>query len=110
MSTNFANFKIYFSCASVVSYLFWWKLFLPFGCRAVKDMDYVIHMAGPFPSVEPEDEAEVLNPTVQGTLSVLRACAQTRTVKRVVLTSSVFAVNGKEFDSSPRLKNSPRWQ
>lgn len=60
---------------------------------AVKDMDYVIHMAGPFPSVEPEDEAEVLNPTVQGTLSVLHACAQTRTVKRVVLTSSVFAVN-----------------
>jgi dihydroflavonol-4-reductase len=56
------------------------------GCR------YVLHVASPFPLADPADENELIRPAVQGTLRVLRACAASGTVKRVVLTSSVAAV------------------
>ena len=68
--------------------------------RAVKDVTYVIHVASPFPSSQPKDENEVIQPAVEGTQSVLKACVATKTVKRVVLTSSCVAVNCKYVWSS----------
>lgn len=59
---------------------------------AVADMDYVLHVASPLPLATPRDENEVIRPAVEGTLNVLRACAKTPSVKRVVLTSSAMAV------------------
>lgn len=56
------------------------------------DCDYVLHTASPFPAAAPRDEDEVIKPAVEGTLSVLRACADSGTVKRVVLTSSCSAI------------------
>jgi len=53
---------------------------------------YVLHVASPFPLEDPADEDEVLRPAVQGTLRVLRASAESGTVRRVVLTSSVAAI------------------
>nr|KAG5693042.1 hypothetical protein BaRGS_028802 [Batillaria attramentaria] len=40
----------------------------------------------------PANEEEVIKPAVEGTLSVLRACAKSHTVKRVVFTSAGFVV------------------
>jgi nucleoside-diphosphate-sugar epimerase len=63
--------------------------------NAVKDCTYVIHTASPFPNEVPRDENEVIKPAVNGTLFVFRACVQEGSkVKRVVLTSSVAAING----------------
>lgn len=56
------------------------------GCR------YVLHVASPFPLEDPADEDELIRPAVGGTLRVLRASAESGSVKRVVLTSSVAAV------------------
>ena len=67
------------------------EIFLLF-FSAVKDSDYVIHVASPFPSAPPETEDEVLAPAVKGTKSVLEACANSGTVKRVIVTSSVVAI------------------
>ena len=58
---------------------------------AVQGCDYVQHVASPFPSSVPKDEDEVIKPAVEGTLRVLRACADAG-VKRVVLTSSYAAI------------------
>ena len=63
---------------------------LPFS--AVKDCDYVIHVASPFPNAPPEKEDEVLTPAVEGTKRVLEACAKSGTVKRVIVTSSAVAI------------------
>lgn len=60
--------------------------------RAVKGCTYVYHIASPFTVSSPRDENELIRPAVEGTLNVLKACAESGTVKRVVLTSSVVAV------------------
>lgn len=65
---------------------------------AVKDCTYVLHTASPVPSKEPNHEDEIIKPAVNGTLSVLRACAQEGSkVKRVVFTSSMAAIAGDSY-------------
>lgn len=70
----------------------------------VKGCKYVIHTASPFPAVNPPNEADVIQPAVQGTLNILKAVGPE--VRRVVLTSCVSAIhaghksppNGLVFD------------
>src|SRR3954452_9308982 len=57
------------------------------GCR------YVLHVASPFPAVQPKDPDELIVPAREGALRVLRAALDAG-VERVVLTSSVAAVRG----------------
>lgn len=59
---------------------------------AVKECTYVIHVASPFPSESPKNEDEVIKPAVEGTKSILEACANAGCVKRVVVTSSCVAI------------------
>lgn len=59
--------------------------------QAVAGCDYVLHVASPFPSIQPKDEDELIIPAREGALRVLRA-ARDKKVKRVVLTSSFAAV------------------
>ena len=63
--------------------------------KAVEGCMYVFHVASPFPdpAKTPKDENELIKPAVEGTKSVLQACVDAGTVKRVVLTSSVAAVS-----------------
>ena len=65
--------------------------------NAVKDCDYVLHTASPFPIVADES---IVKTAVDGTLAVLRACAKEKSVKKVVLTSSCAAVNGKPVNNN----------
>jgi nucleoside-diphosphate-sugar epimerase len=59
--------------------------------EAMNDIDYVLHIASPFPLFIPDHEDELIIPAVQGTLRVLRAAHKAR-VKRVVQVSSVAAI------------------
>ncbi|NYI07288.1 SDR family oxidoreductase [Allostreptomyces psammosilenae] len=59
---------------------------------AVAGCDYVLHVASPFPATPPADESDLIVPARDGALRVLRA-ARRGGVKRVVLTSSVAAID-----------------
>ena len=59
--------------------------------EALKGCAYVLHVASPFLLEEPKDENELIAPAVQGTKRVI-AAAQLAGVKRLVLTSSTFAI------------------
>ena len=59
--------------------------------EAVKGSKYVLHVASPFFLGEPENEDVFIKPAVEGTLRVLKACADAD-VQKVVLTSSFAAV------------------
>lgn len=66
---------------------------------AAEDCDYVMHVASPLPNETPKSEDELIRPAVEGTLRVLRAAANAD-VKRVVLTSSIAAVNSGRRDQA----------
>jgi dihydroflavonol-4-reductase len=59
--------------------------------EAIAGCDYVLHVASPFPPVQPNDPDELIVPARDGALRVLRASLDAA-VKRIVLTSSVAAV------------------
>ncbi|GIY35260.1 cinnamoyl-CoA reductase 1 [Caerostris darwini] len=63
--------------------------------EAVKDCSYVIHTASPFPSAPPANADDVIKPALDGTKNVLQACADSGSVKRVVVTSSIVAIHGE---------------
>jgi len=58
---------------------------------AMTGCTYVIHVASPFVLAEPRNENDLIAPAVEGTRRVM-AAAQRAGVKRLVLTSSTFAV------------------
>ncbi|EME45951.1 hypothetical protein DOTSEDRAFT_32655 [Dothistroma septosporum NZE10] len=62
--------------------------------EAIKDVSYVIHIASPLPNAaESGDfEATLIQPAVQGTLSMLEAAQKSGTVKRIVITSSCLSI------------------
>ena len=66
--------------------------------KAVQDMDYVIHVASPLPLTNPLDENEVIKPALEGTLNIMRAAYNNKTVKRVVVTSSGLAIAGYKWE------------
>lgn len=61
--------------------------------EAARGCDYVLHVASPFPPVQPKDPDELIVPAREGTLRVLKASLDAG-VRRVVVTSSVAAVRG----------------
>jgi len=64
------------------------------GCR------YLHHVASPVPLLEPKDEDELVRPAREGALRVLGAAAAAG-VERVVMTSSVAAVNQGLYEDRP---------
>lgn len=75
---------------------------------ALAGVDAVLHVASPFPSTPPRDENELIRPAVDGTLRVLRASVAAD-VRRVVLTSSVAAVNTGHPRGEHRLRTEADW-
>lgn len=62
----------------------------PFTAHA--DVDVVLHMASPFVVTVDDPQRDLVDPAVEGTLSMMRAAAANPRVRRVVLTSSVAAI------------------
>src|SRR5205814_4763246 len=62
------------------------------GCR------HVLHVASPFPPVQPKDPDELIVPAREGALRVLRAALDAG-VERVAMTSSIAAVRSDRRSS-----------
>ena len=77
--------------------------------EAVAGCTYVLHVASPFPAEIPKDEMELIGPAVEGTKRVLRACAESGTVKRVVMTSSVAAIAFGHTDGHDTVRTEADW-
>ncbi|TXG62694.1 hypothetical protein EZV62_009688 [Acer yangbiense] len=67
---------------------------------AIEGCTGVLHVATPIDFEGREPEEVLTQRTIDGTLGILKACLKSKTVKRVVYTSSVSAVtvNGKNVD------------
>lgn len=67
--------------------------------EAVKGCELVIHVASPFKMAVKDPVKELINPAVHGVQYVLDAVEKTPTVKRVVQTSSCYAIYGDNVDA-----------
>lgn len=66
--------------------------------QAATGADAIIHVASPFTLRFKNAQNDLLEPALKGTRNVLSAANKSLSVKRVVLTSSVAAVNGDNAD------------
>lgn len=73
--------------------------------EAAQGCDVLMHTASPFPMASPKDENDIIRPAVDGTLRALRA-AQAAGITRVVLTSSVVAI---EANDNPNPQTPANW-
>ncbi|KAL5223170.1 hypothetical protein ABZP36_027883 [Zizania latifolia] len=64
--------------------------------EAINGCTGVFHVATPMDFESKDPENEVIKPTVEGMVSIMRACKEAGTVKRVVFTSSAGTVNIEE--------------
>ncbi len=65
---------------------------------AAEGADAILHVASPFTLRFKNAQKELIEPAVNGTRNVLEAANASRSVKKVVLTSSVAAVHGDGID------------
>lgn len=75
---------------------------------AVNGVDYVQHVASPFPAGKPRSHDELIIPARDGALRVLKA-AKAEGVKRVVMTSSMAAIAYGWGDKRPSLLTEEHW-
>ncbi|HRX30545.1 MAG TPA: NAD-dependent epimerase/dehydratase family protein [Tenuifilaceae bacterium] len=61
-------------------------------------VEAIIHMASPFTLRFKDPVKDLIEPAVKGTKNVLSAASRSKSVKRVVLTSSIAAVHGDNID------------
>lgn len=79
---------------------------------AIKDVTYVVHVASPFPTVNPDDENLVIQPALEGTLNMLKAATSEQSVKRVCVTSSNYCtllMDLEDRDNYPKLVDESCW-
>lgn len=74
-----------------------------------RNVDFVQHVASPFPRELPKQEDDLILPAKEGVLNVLKA-ASSNGVKRVVLTSSIAAIMyGRDKKHRSGLYNETHW-
>lgn len=69
--------------------------------QIVKGCDAVIHTASPYVIDVVDAKKDLVDPAVNGTINVLKACANAPGVKRVVVTSSMAAITDEPTDDHP---------
>ncbi|PNT38225.1 hypothetical protein POPTR_005G229500v4 [Populus trichocarpa] len=64
--------------------------------EAVQGCTGVFHVATPMDFESKDPENEVIKPTINGVLDIMKACAKAKTVRRIVFTSSAGTVDVEE--------------
>ncbi|XP_038719265.1 dihydroflavonol 4-reductase-like [Tripterygium wilfordii] len=68
--------------------------------EAIRGCTGVFHVATPMDFESKDPENEVIKPTINGVLSIMKACAEAKTVRRLVFTSSAGTVDVGEQQQS----------
>ena len=63
---------------------------------AVKGVDHIVHLASPLAKPSDDNEANIIQPAIRGTLSILYSALKEPCIKKVIITSSVAAVAPSE--------------
>ncbi|GMY28385.1 dihydroflavonol 4-reductase-like isoform X2 [Fagus crenata] len=66
--------------------------------EAIKGCSGVFHVATPMDFESKDPENEVIKPTINGMLSIMKACVEAKTVRKLVFTSSAGTVRFQEHE------------
>ncbi|KAI4296527.1 hypothetical protein L6164_036477 [Bauhinia variegata] len=69
----------------------------------------VFHVATPVNFASEDPENDMIKPAIQGVLNVLKACARSKSVKRVLLTSSAAAVSINTLNGTGLVLDESNW-
>ncbi|CAJ2678800.1 unnamed protein product [Trifolium pratense] len=75
----------------------------------VEGCDGVFHTASPVRFVVNDPQVELIDPALKGTLNVLKSCAKSPSVKRVISTSSVSAIAFNTRPKNPEVVVDETW-
>ncbi|KAK4394310.1 Dihydroflavonol 4-reductase [Sesamum angolense] len=64
--------------------------------EAIQGCEGVFHLATPMDFESNDPENEVIKPTVEGMLSIIRSCAKAKTAKKLIFTNSAGTLNVEE--------------
>ncbi|KAG2372604.1 Cinnamoyl-CoA reductase [Vigna angularis] len=76
---------------------------------AVQGCHGVFHTASPFFDNAKDPQTELLDPALKGTLNVLKSCVKSKTLKRVVVTSSIAAISFNDRPKNPNVVVDETW-
>lgn len=68
---------------------------------ALSGVDYVLHIASPMPSPNADLQTGYVQPAVRGTAAVLEVAATVSSIKRVIITSSFYALAPMDIHERP---------
>ncbi|KAI4299243.1 hypothetical protein L6164_032720 [Bauhinia variegata] len=71
--------------------------------------EIVFHVATPVNFASEDPENDMIKPAIQGVLNVLKACARSKSVKRVILTSSAAAVSLNTLEGTGLVMDESNW-
>lgn len=75
----------------------------------VQGCEFVFHVATPVNFASQDPENDMIKPAIQGVLNVIKACAKSESVKRVVLTSSAAAVSINTLQGTGLVMTEENW-
>ncbi|XP_027346492.1 anthocyanidin reductase ((2S)-flavan-3-ol-forming)-like [Abrus precatorius] len=75
----------------------------------ISDCELVFQFATPVNFASEDPENDMIKPAIKGTLNVLKSCARTKDVKRVILTSSTAAVTINQLNGTGLVMDESNW-
>ncbi|KFK40663.1 hypothetical protein AALP_AA2G025700 [Arabis alpina] len=71
--------------------------------------EYVFHVATPINFTSEDPEKDMINPAIQGVINVLKSCLKSKSIKRVIYTSSAAAVSINNLSGPGLVMNEENW-
>lgn len=77
--------------------------------EALRDVDYIFHLASPLPGKGEDVEKDYVQPAVDGTLAILEEALQHERIKFVIVTSSILALLPMGAIARPPVHPEGKW-
>ncbi|KAL1188321.1 Anthocyanidin reductase [Cardamine amara subsp. amara] len=71
--------------------------------------EYIFHVATPINFASEDPEKDMIKPAIQGVINVLKSCLKSKSIKRVIYTSSAAAVSINNLSGPGLVLNEENW-
>ncbi|EOA34485.1 hypothetical protein CARUB_v10022026mg [Capsella rubella] len=76
---------------------------------SISGCEYIFHVATPINFKSDDPEKDMIKPAIQGVINVLKSCLKSKSIKRVIYTSSAAAVSINNLSGPGLVMNEKNW-